>query len=825
MKFTIKDYINHLCLAADQTDPNRLQPLAKPEDHALVPLHNDEWLPLLLFSNTVLFPGVFTHFALKEENTINFVKKAYKKNGKIGIIAPKKNTKKNIKNLYLIGTQAQIHKIITLPEGQTIIILQGQQRFEICEIDKKKEQLIARINLLKDDLIDTDRPKNKALIQSLKETTIKNLSLIPDVPEEIQMMVKNITNPVLLTYYIASNNLEFRHKQKLLEVKTSEKRARLLLSYVLKNLEFTKLKQKIQHQAHTDLDKHHREVYIKQQIKVLQKELGEAEELEDDIDELARKGKKKKWTSEVKAHFEKTLNKLIKTHPNSPDYTILLNYAQLLIDLPWQVYTKDKNNIVQAKKILNKEHYGMEKVKERILEFLAVRSLSQSMKSPIICLHGPPGTGKTSLSKNIAKSLGKKFCKMSVGGIHDIAELKGHRKTYVGAMPGRPLTLIKNEGTANPVFVFDEIDKIEAAPAAVLLEMLDPNQNHAFMDNFLEVPFDLSNVLFITTANNRYNIPWALADRMEFIEVNGYAQEEKVEIAKNYLIPNQRKLHGLKATDLSISEPVLHNLIQNYTSESGVRELTRQLASLCRKTAKKLVAEEKYVKKIDTEELIKLLGREKYDVEHYQKITMPGVAIGLAWTAVGGEILFIEAVLTKGDGKLMISGQLGDVMEESAKAAHTYLKANATNLTIDQRIFEQYDLHIHIPDGATPKDGPSAGITLYTTLASLYTQQKVKEKIAMTGEITLRGMVLPVGGIKEKILAAKRVGITQILLSKKNKKDVEEVKQAYLKGLIFHYLEHVDELLPLVLEKEKVKHARAWELEDKSTNKRHINNK
>lgn len=825
MKFTINDYINHLCLAADQTDSNSLQTLAKTQDNPTVPLHNHDWLPLLLFTNTVLFPGVFTHFALKEENTINFVKNAYEKNAKIGIVAPKKNTKKNIKNLYPIGTQAQIHKIITMSEEQTIIILQGQQRFEICEINKQKEQLIARVNLLKDDPIDTDKPKNKALIQSLKEATIKNLSLIPDVPEEIQMMIQNIKNPVLLTYYIASNALEFRYKQKLLEAKTSQKRATLLLSYVLKNLEFTKLKRKIQHQAHTDIDKHQRELYIKQQIKVLQKELGETQEPEDNIDELARKGKRKKWTSEVKAHFEKTLHRLAKTHPNSPDYTILTNYAQLLIDLPWQIHTKDKNNIVQAKKILDKEHYGMEKVKERILEFLAVRSLSQTIKTPIICLHGPPGTGKTSLSKNIAKSLGKKFCKMSVGGVHDIAELKGHRKTYVGAMPGRPLTLIKNAGSANPVFILDEIDKIEAAPAAVLLEMLDPNQNHAFMDNFLEVPFDFSNVLFITTANNRYNIPWALADRMEFIEINGYAQEEKVAIAKNHLIPKQRKLHGIKATDMNINQPVLHKLIQSYTSESGVRELTRQIASLCRKTAKRLVANEKYVKKIDTKELIKLLGREKYDIEHYQKITMPGVAIGLAWTAVGGEILFIEAVLTKGDGKLIISGQLGDVMEESAKAAHTYLKANASSLTIDQRIFEKYDLHIHVPDGATPKDGPSAGITLYTTLASLYTQQKVKEKIAMTGEITLRGMILPVGGIKEKILAAKRVGITQILMSKKNKKDVEEIKLAYIKGLTFHYLEHVDQLLPLVLEKEKVPDAKIWDVESKSTNKKRINNK
>ena len=818
MKFTIQDYINQLYLTVEQANLSDQQQATKTEDNVLVPFSDNEWLPLLLLNNTVLFPGVFTHLALKEESIINFVKNAYHKNGKIGIIAPKKHTKINVQKLYPIGTQAQIHKIITLPEGQTIIILQGEKRFKICEITKHKEHLKARVELLKDNPIDLNKTKNKALIQTLREATIQTFSLLSEAPTEIQMMIENIKNPVFLTYYIASNTLEFRYKQKLLEAKTSEKRASLLLGYVLKNLELTKLKQKIQHQAHADMNKQQRELYIRQQIKVLQKELGESAELDDEIDLLQAKAKKQKWPLEAKNHFERTLYKAAKTHPNSPDYTLLINYAHTLIDMPWKVYSQDKKDLKHAEKILDKEHYGMEKPKQRILELLATHSLIQTKekKGSILCFDGPPGVGKTSLCKSIAKALGRKYLRMSLGGLHDEAELRGHRKTYVGAMMGRILTLIKNAGTANPIFVLDEIDKLDnkrGSPSSVLLEILDPEQNQTFVDNFLEIPFDLSKVLFIATSNNRYEIPRALADRMDFVEVTGYALQEKINIAQKHLIPEQRTLHGLKGSDLIISEAALSKLIENYTSESGVRELTRQIATISRKIAKKLVLQENYQKKIQPENITNFLGIEKYDIEQYQTIPLPGVAIGLAWTEVGGEILFIETVLTKGEGKLTISGQLGEIMEESATAAYTYLKVKAKQLAIDERIFKKYDLHIHVPDGATPKDGPSAGITLYSALASLYTQRKVKEKIAMTGEITLRGNILPVGGIKEKILAAKRAGITQVILSQKNKKDVQEINPEYIKQVNFHYLTHIDELLPLVLEKEKVKNAQEWEIE------------
>ena len=791
------------------------------QDHttneSLIPFDN-EWLPLWVLESTVLFPDMFTHFALKDQQTIKYLQKVYAKNQKIGLIASKKNNRKGLESLYKVGTLAQIHKIIHLPESQVMIILQGEKRFTITELVKKQTQFIARVNLLQDLDLDTTKPKNKALIQSLQETAIKTLSIVPDVPNDIFGMIKNIKRPLFLTYYIASVLLEFPKKQKLLETSSSQKRATLLLSYLLKNLEFAQLKQKIHHQVHTDMDKLQRELYIKQQIKVLQRELGDSHELEgDEIKELTAQSQKQKWSLTVQTHFDKTLQKASRTHPHSPDYNTLINYAHILIEMPWQTYTPDKKSLPTAEKILNKNHYGMEKPKQRILEFLAVHTRTQQIQGPILCLHGPPGVGKTSLCQSIAKALGRKYIKMSLGGLHDEAELRGHRKTYVGAMLGKPLNLIKNACTANPVFVLDEIDKLDSRrgdPGSALLEILDPNQNQAFVDNYLEIPFDLSKVLFIATANDKSSIPWALADRMEFIEVSGYALEEKIQIANKYLIPKQRKIHALKASQLTITQPALAKLIETHTSESGVRELTRQIATLSRKITKKLVAKEPHPTKITPDDITTLLGIEKYDVEQYQKINTPGVAIGLAWTAVGGEILFIEAVLTKGDGTLTISGQLGEVMEESAKAAHTYLKAHAQALHIDTRIFQHYDLHIHVPDGSTPKDGPSAGITLYTTLASLYTQRKVKEKLAMTGEITLRGSILPVGGIKEKILAAKRAGIEQIILSEKNKKDVQEINPNYIKNITFNYLNHVDELLPLTLAKNKIDQAQVWTIDD-----------
>ncbi|MEM7173897.1 MAG: endopeptidase La [Bacteroidota bacterium] len=815
MNFNITDYIN-LYLASSHSEPEQLDLPDTQEEGEIIQIQKEETrLPLLLLSDTVLFPEVFAHFALQDQATIKSIKKLYQKGGKVGVIAPKKQGKTNMEDLYPIGTQAQIQKIMTLPEGQTVIILQGECRFKVNEITKVKNQLIGKVELLQDDPIDMSKPKNQALIQSLKETTLKIFSLIAEGTSDIQMIIENIKNPIFLTYYVASYTLEFRHKQKLLVSRKSVKRASLLLSYLMKNLEFTKLKKKIQHQAHTDIDKQQREIYIRQQIKALQQELGEVADIEDELEELEAKGKKQKWALEIKKHFEKTIQRAYKTHSQSPEYGTILNYAHILTDMPWNIHSKDNHNLQRAEKILNEQHYGMEKVKERILEFLAIHIMAQKRKGPILCLVGPPGVGKTSLCQSIAKALGRKYLRISLGGVHDESELRGHRKTYVGAMLGKVLNLIKDAGTSNPVFVLDEIDKLDSKrgdPASALLEILDPNQNQAFVDNFLEVPFDLSQVLFIATANDRYQIPWALDDRMEFIKTNGYAIEEKVQIAQKYLIPEQRKIHGLKANQLSITDQALVQLIQNYTSESGVRELTRQIATINRKTAKKIVTKATYSPKILPKDLNPLLGPEKYDLGLYEHANMPGVATGLAWTSVGGEILFIEAVLTKGEGKLTISGQLGEVMEESATAAYTYLKSQAKKLKIDYRIFQTYDLHIHIPDGATPKDGPSAGITIYTTLASLYTQKKLKPKTAMTGEITLRGNVLPVGGIKEKILAAKRAGIQQIILSKKNQKDVTEIKPEYVKALNLHYVNHVDQLLPIALEKAKVAHPQKWDL-------------
>lgn len=779
-------------------------------------------LPLLPLKQVVLFPGLIIPLTLRHQKFIQLVKKVHQTNSLLGIVAQKHPHVDNpgAKDIFKIGTTAKVLKVIVFPDGNTTIILQGKQRFKIEAILAEVPHLLAQVHVLKHRAFNTKKKEAKALMHSLKEVAGNILNLSPEVPPEVQVVLNNIKDPDFLTYFLSANiNVDIAQKQHLLEINDSSKRATLLLQYLLKDLEFTQLKREIQSKVHTDIDQQQRDQYLRHQIKVLQEELGDSEV--EELEELRAKGQKKQWPEEVATFFNKTLGKAERLSPHNPDYPTLINHAELLLELPWGTFTKDSLNLKQATKTLSKDHFGLDKVKERILEYLAVLQLKQDMKGPILCLYGPPGVGKTSLCKSIAQALGRKYVRISLGGLNDEAEIRGHRKTYIGAMPGKIIQYIKKSQASNPVFVLDEIDKISGMrgdPAAALLEVLDPEQNDTFVDNFLEVPYDLSKVLFIATANTLDTIPPALKDRMEVIELNGYTVEEKVEIAKKHLFPKQRKAHGLKVSDVSIYDSALASLIEDYTRESGVRELERKLGSVLRKVARAVASGESYPRRIKKGDFAQLLGAAPFDQEIYQRHVLPGVAIGLAWTPVGGEILFIEASLSKGKGKLTLSGQLGDVMKESAVTALSYLKAHADTLNIDGRIFDQYDLHVHVPAGAVPKDGPSAGITLFTALASLYTQRKVRDRLAMTGEITLRGKVLPVGGIKEKILAAKRVGIQEIILSAKNQKDIQEIHSRYIQNLTLHYVDHVEEVLQQALHPQKAKNARPWKLVKEQVN-------
>src|SRR3569623_661783 len=749
------------------------------EDGKEVEQATPDTLLLLPLKQVVLFPGLIIPLTLRHQKLIQLVKKVHQTDGLLGIVVQKHPHVEDpgAKDIFRIGTMAKVLKVIVFPDGNTTIILQGKQRFKIEAILAEMPHLLAQLHILKNRAFNTKKKEAKALMHSLKELASNILNLSPEIPPEVQVVLNNIKDPAFLTYFLSSNiNVDIAQKQHLLEINDSSIRAKLLLQYLLKDLEFTQLKREIQSKVHTDIDQQQRDQYLRHQIKVLQQELGDSEV--EELEELRTQGKKKKWPEEVATLFNKALDKAERLSPHNPDYPTLINHAELLLALPWSVFTKDNLNLTQATKILNKDHFGLDKVKERILEYLAVLQLKQDMKGPILCLYGPPGVGKTSLCKSISQALGREYVRISLGGLIDEAEIRGHRKTYIGAMPGKIIQYIKKSQTSNPVFVLDEIDKISGMrgdPAAALLEVLDPEQNDAFVDNFLEVPYDLSKVLFIATANTLDTIPPALRDRMEIIELNGYTVEEKVEIAKKHLLPKQRKAHGLKTSDVGIYDSAIAKLVEDYTRESGVRELERKLGSVLRKVAKAVASGESYPKKITKGDLAQLLGVAPFDQEIYQHHVAPGVAIGLAWTPVGGEILFIEASLNKGKGKLTLSGQLGDVMKDSAVTALSYLKAHTDTLNIDNRIFDQYDSHVHVPAGAVPKDGPSAGITLFTALVSLYTQRKVKDRLAMTGEITLRGKVLPVGGIKEKILAAKRAGIKEIILSVENKKDIQEI--------------------------------------------------
>ena len=769
-----------------------------------------ELLPILPVRNIVLFPGVVIPITVGRKKSIKLVKKAYKGDRIIGVMAQQRETLDDpgTDDLYKTGTVAQILKMLVMPDGNTTIIVQGRARFQLEKVAGEEPFMTAKVKVLPENFPAKNKKEAKAMMSSLKESALKILRLNPEIPQEAQIALDNIESISFLTHFLCSNiNAELIDKQKLLETDEGMTRATLLLEYMSRDIQLLELKHEIQNKVHSDLDQQQRDYFLRQQMKVLQDELGYESGVVE-VEELRAKAAKKKWPQAVAQHFEKELGKMMRANPASPEYPIALNYIELLLDLPWQEFTKDDLQLKHAQAVLDEDHHGLEKVKERILEYLAVLKLKNNLRSPILCFYGPPGVGKTSLGRSIAKALGRKYVRMSLGGVHDEAEIRGHRKTYIGAMPGKVIQNVKKAGSSNPVFILDEIDKLNSDfrgdPSSALLEVLDPEQNSTFVDNYLEVEYDLSQVMFIATANSLDTIQPALRDRMEIIEISGYTVEEKLEIAKKHLVQKQRKEHGLQAKQLKFEEAALRKIIEDYTRESGVRQLERQIGAVVRKIAKAIAMEEAYPKTIKVKDVVALLGAERFEKEVYEQEAAAGVVTGLAWTSVGGEILFIEAILSRGRGKLTLSGQLGDVMKESATTALSYLKAQAEGLQIDHRVFDHFDLHIHVPAGAVPKDGPSAGITIFTALASIFTQRKVKERIAMTGEITLRGKVLPVGGIKEKLLAAKRAGVEEVILSIKNKRDIEEIPANYLQGLKIHYVNHAEEVLNLALSEEKV---------------------
>ncbi len=768
-------------------------------------------LPILPVKNTVLFPGVVLPITVGRDKSVSLVKKAYNGDRIIGVAAQKnfKVEEPGGNDLFQVGTIARILKMLVLPDGNTTIIIQGQKRFHIDGIIKEEPYLQASYHILEDKDLDLESNEVKAIAQSLKDAAYKIMNLNPEIPKDAQIALENIESHSFLTHFLSSNvNADVPEKQKLLEIDDAKKRSKRLLQMMMKDIQMLELKQEIQSKVHTDIDQQQRDYYLRQQMKVLQDELGQ-EGPGEEVEVLRQKGEEKDWPEAVYKHFNKELDKILRMNPAAAEYPVAMNYAELLVDLPWGEMTEDNFDLRNAKKILDRDHYGLDKVKERVLEYLAVRKLKNDLKGPILCLYGPPGVGKTSLGKSIAEALGRKYVRMSLGGVHDEAEIRGHRKTYIGSMPGKIIQNINRAKTSNPVFILDEIDKVSSDfrgdPSSALLEVLDPEQNNEFKDNYLEVEYDLSNVLFIATANSLETIQPALRDRMEVIDITGYTLEEKTEIAKKHLIPKQRKEHGLKASQVSFDNKSIQKIINDYTRESGVRTLERKIASVIRNVAKSIAMEEEHTAKISVAQVSKILGPELFDKELYESNEIAGVTTGLAWTSVGGQILFIESSLSRGKGKLTLSGQLGDVMKESAVTALSYLKSNAEDLGIDYKVFEHYDLHVHVPAGAIPKDGPSAGITMLTSLASIFTQRKVKSKLAMTGEITLRGKVLPVGGIKEKILAAKRAGIKEILLCDRNRKDIGEIDDHYLKGLKIEYVKTVDEVLEKALLQQKVK--------------------
>ncbi len=767
-------------------------------------------LPILPLRNTVLFPGVVIPITVGRDKSIALIKESYKGDRTIGVVSQKNDSveEPNYEDLNTIGTVAHIIKMLRMPDGNTTVIIQGKKRFKITEFTQSEPYHKAKVVSFNEEKPAKDDKEFQAIVSNLKEISHQIIKQSPNIPTEAGFALNNIESNTFLINFISSNmNATTADKQSMLEVPDLKQRSLLVLANLNKELQMLELKNQIQDKTKHDLDKQQRDYFLQQQMKTIQDELG-GNNFEQELNEFKEKAKAKKWSKEVQAIFDKSFSKLQRMNPNAAEYGIQTNYLELMLELPWGEYTKDNFDIKNAEKTLNEDHYGLEKVKERILEHLAVLKLKGDLKSPILCLYGPPGVGKTSLGKSIAKALGRKYVRMSLGGLKDESEIRGHRKTYIGAMPGRVLQNIKKVQSSNPVFVLDEIDKVgndfHGDPSSALLEVLDPEQNSNFYDNFLEMDYDLSKVMFVATCNNLNTIQPALRDRMEIIEVNGYTVEEKLEIAKRHLLPKQVEENGLKKSQLKLSDKVLENVIDNYTSESGVRNLEKKIGKIARHVAVH-VAAGKDEPKIAEENLIKILGPAHLK-DKYQGNDAAGVVTGLAWTQVGGDILFIETSLSKGKTqKLTLTGNLGDVMKESATLALEFLKAHPDILELDHDIFDNYHIHLHVPEGATPKDGPSAGIAMLTSLASALTHRKVKRGIAMTGEITLRGKVLPVGGIKEKILAAKRAGIKEIILCADNKKDVDEIKADYLKGVKFSYVAQMSEVLELALLKEKAK--------------------
>ncbi|WP_281778066.1 endopeptidase La [Croceibacter atlanticus] len=810
-KFTDIDSLSLQDLEQDA----ELIPLMTPEDEEEINKEKlPETLPILPLRNTVLFPGVVIPITGGRDKSIKLIQDANNGSKVVGVVSQKSEEVENPtgKDINTLGVVARILRVLKMPDGNTTVIIQGKKRFEIDEVITEDPYLQATIKEVPEARPEKENEEFSAIVDSIKELALKIIKQSPNIPSEASFAISNIESPSFLINFVSSNmNLSVADKQKLLATNDLKERALATLKFMNVEQQKLELKNDIQSKVQSDMSQQQREYFLHQQMKTIQEELGGVSH-EDEVEEMKQRAKKKSWGEDVAKHFKKEISKLQRMNPQVSEYSIQRNYLDLFLDLPWNEFSKDKFDLKRAMKILDRDHYGLEDVKKRIIEYLAVLKLRNDMKSPILCLYGPPGVGKTSLGKSVAEALGREYVRISLGGLRDEAEIRGHRKTYIGAMPGRIIQSLKKAGTSNPVFVLDEIDKIgtgnQGDPSSALLEVLDPEQNNEFHDNFLEMGFDLSKVMFIATCNSLNTIQPALRDRMEIINVTGYTIEEKVEIGKKHLLPKQLEEHGLTKDHLKIAKPQLEKIVEGYTRESGVRSLEKQIAKMVRYAAKNIAMEEDYSVKITNDDVVEVLGSPKLERDKYENNDVAGVVTGLAWTRVGGDILFIESILSKGKGNLNITGNLGKVMKESATIAMEYIKAHAEEFGIIPTIFEKYNVHIHVPEGATPKDGPSAGITMLTSLVSLFTQRKVKKSVAMTGEITLRGKVLPVGGIKEKILAAKRARIKEIVLCEDNRRDIKEIKEEYLKGLTFHYVTDMSQVLDVALTKQKVKNAK-----------------
>ena len=793
-------------------DEPELIPLLTNEDEEIM---NSEQLPeavsVLPLRNTVLFPGVVIPITVGRDKSIRLIKDAYASDRIIGVVSQKDVSVEDpkLEDLNSIGTIAQILRMLRMPDGNTTVIIQGKRRFKVSSIVQEEPYLRARVEAFSDtQKVNKDEEFN-AIVDSLKDISMQIIQQSPNIPTEASFAIRNIESPSFLINFISSNmNADVEKKQRLLEMNDLKDRATKVLEHLTKELQMLELKNQIQSKVKTDLDKQQREYFLNQQLKTIQEELG-GNTPDKEISEMRERARNKKWSKAVEEVFNKEIDRLNRINPAAAEYSVTMNYLDLLLELPWEEYTNDNYDLKRAEKILNRDHYGLEKVKNRILEYLAVIKLKKDMKSPIMCLVGPPGVGKTSLGRSIAEALGRKYVRMSLGGLRDEAEIRGHRKTYIGAMPGRIIQNLKKAKSGNPVFILDEIDKLtndfHGDPSSALLEVLDPEQNTAFYDNYVEIEYDLSKVLFIATANTLSSIQPALRDRLEIIDISGYTLEEKIHIAHQHLVSKQLEAHGLKPGQLAFPTPMLKLIVEQYTWESGVRTLEKCIASVVRSIAKMVAMEENAPSKVTETHIRKALGAPRFLPDKLISNETAGVVTGLAWNTNGGSILFIETSLSKGNGKLTLTGNLGDVMKESAMIALAYLKAHAEHFNIDPKIFDSWNIHIHVPEGAIPKDGPSAGISMLTSLASAFTQRRVKNKLAMTGEITLRGKVLPVGGIKEKILAAKRAGIKEIILCRDNEKDIQEIKKDYIKDLIIHYVDEMSEVLDVALTSQKVK--------------------